>query len=213
MYGLIVKDVLNLMRASKQIVLVFILYVGLSFFLKNNTFAPMMLVFFLAYQVISSFGYDDLVKWERFAMTMPITRKQLVRSKYLLLLLLTGIGVVFGCAVGGLLEIVTPTPEGRFLNIALSVLAVGGVFLLMFSVQLPILFKFGSEKARMFLIIVFMVPAAFVYGGIALIKKYNIPMPSESTWKLLLGLTPVILAALLIISYMISVKVFQKKEL
>lgn len=213
MTGLILKDLLNLMRGSKQIVLVLIMYLALSFWLNNNTFAPMMLVFFLAYQVISTFAYDDIVKWERFAMTMPVKRKQIVQSKYLLLVILTGGGVVVGCAAGALLNVIHPTGDGGLIEIVASSLAVGGVFLLMFSIQIPFLFRYGAEKARMFLIIIFMIPALLVYGGIALAKRYQVTLPSESTVKLLIGLAPVVLLVLLIISYMVSVKVFDKKEL
>lgn len=44
--------------------------------------------------VISSFSYDDLAHWDSFAATLPVSRRKLVASKYLFLLLLGVLAVV-----------------------------------------------------------------------------------------------------------------------
>lgn len=114
----------------------------------GNTYA-MLLAFMIP---MTSIAADEKSKWDRLAAMMPYRVEQLVWSKYLLSYLYTLAGgaiMLAGAAVRGLLE-----PEaanwGDTMETALLLLV---VMLLMTSIGLPLMFRFGSETGRLVTII------------------------------------------------------------
>ena len=82
MKGLIIKDILNLKNYMKQLILVLIFFIAYGIFLKNGTFVGTMITLMLSMQVITTMSYDEYAKWDKYALTMNINRKDIVLSKY-----------------------------------------------------------------------------------------------------------------------------------
>ena len=213
MKGLLLKDFMNIMRNKKLLILLFVFYIGLGFFMDSNVSVCGMMVFFLSYQLLTAFSFDEAGKWERFAMTMPLSRRQLVNSKYILMLLLVGLGFLLSCVTGGILNVIHPVEGESFREIVVAAAGVSAAFLILFSLMMPFIFWLGMEKARLLLIICFALPALGVYAVVSLVRKYSIPMPGEEDIRLLISLVPVFLAGITAVSWLISVRVFRKKEL
>lgn len=96
----------------------------------------------------------------------------------------------------------------------LVVPACAGVGVLLNAVILPFLVKFGAEKSRIISLIIF----AAIFGGIAVLSqvfKSGGALPVIPAW--LLSALPVVLALVAVggflISYFISVGIFENKEL
>ena len=53
-----------------------------------------------AMMVVTTFSFDENAKWEKYAMIMPISRKDLVLSKFVILLCFCLFGTVFGGVLG-----------------------------------------------------------------------------------------------------------------
>lgn len=49
---------------------------------------------------MSAIAYDDKAKWDRYALTMPVSRRDLVISKYLLALAFAGLAVLIELFLG-----------------------------------------------------------------------------------------------------------------
>ena len=158
MKGLLLKDFMNIMRNKKLLILLLAFYVGLGFFMDSNVSVCGMTVFFLSYQLLTAFSFDEAGKWERFAMTMPLSRRQLVSSKYILMLLLIGLGFLLSCVMGGILNVIHPVEGEGFREIAVAAAGVSAAFLILFSLMMPFIFRLGMEKARLLLIICFALP-------------------------------------------------------
>lgn len=218
MKGLIYKDFQNLLAYKNSLILF-----CLSFFLisiTNNTMQgilPFMLVFLCTMSVMSTFSFDEQAKWNRFALTLPIQKKDLVRSKYCLYLLLSFVGLVVGFIVTMILA--SMTVKGFHLEETLGILLGTFVGLTIFaSVQYPIIYKFGIEKARIYIF-----GFAFLFvgliGGVAfLLEKFPIKLNlSIAIPKSVINVGgPILLLAIILLifylSYRISLHIFMKKE-
>ena len=162
---------------------------------------------------MSSFAYDDQARWEKFAAATPAGRRGVVQGKYLFALLCTAAAAVL---VGAILTVMAllGKVEAEVWWEPLAVVGACTCFtLLLDSIFLPFLLKFGSEKARMLSMLVF----AVVFGGMALLAflaehGFHFPAPSP----LFVTLVPILLVAAVIaalgVSYGISQRVYRKKE-
>lgn len=162
---------------------------------------------------MSSFAYDDQARWEKFAAATPAGRRGIVQGKYLFALLCTAAAAVL---VGAILTVMAllGTVETEIWWEPLAVVAACAcATLLLDSIFLPFLLKFGSEKARMLSMLVF----AAVFGGMALLAFLT-----ERGWHLpnlppvFVPLAPILLAAAtaaaLAASYALSLGLYRKKE-
>lgn len=202
MKGLILKDLINLKRQGKVIGLMLVFYIVLSLASENTPMFGGIIMIMCAMLPITAMAYDERAKWDKYALTMPVSRKDMVISKYLL-------GLAFACAaflvylVFSLIASLYTIKETLF--ISLGLLAVGIIFM---SVILPIIFKFGVEKARLLMLLVLFVPT----GLIVLASKMGLKAPGEDTVYAMAYASPVVVIAFLIVSAVMSLKIYANKE-
>lgn len=205
MKGLILKDLLNLKGTFKTLGVMMLLFT-VVFVPAGNDFIFGIIIVMLAMMVITTMSYDDLAKWDSYALTMPVTRKEMVLSKYLVLGILTISGAILSLIVG-IMEIMI---MGR--SFSMEILAIIGVLLLIAlvfgSLMLPLIYKFGAEKARLMLILCILIPMGIIF----ILEKMNIPIPTDANpWIYLLLLIGFTLGGL-ILSFVISLRIYEKKE-
>jgi len=207
MKGLLIKDFLGLRKYFRTVLLMIAAYAVLMFFMDSAYFLSGMIVLLSAMIAITSFSFDHMAGWDVYALSLPISRKDVVMSKYVLALILTLGGVLLSIAIGALYTAIQHT--GSFVETLIVSCALFVVGMLFISILLPLLFKFGVEKARLMIIAVFAIPtAAFV----ALSNIAGLEMPSEQAIISLLPLAPLILIGLLAASYFISCAIYCNKE-
>ncbi|NLC17603.1 MAG: ABC-2 transporter permease, partial [Clostridiales bacterium] len=71
MKGLIIKDFINLKKSLKMFLIMSVLYFFIAINTDNPYFFTSMLTVLLAITTVSLFAYDDMAKWDVFALTMP----------------------------------------------------------------------------------------------------------------------------------------------
>ena len=142
------------------------------------TMCVMMMTIYLT---LSIFSFDTSNDWEQFRLALPISTHQVVRSRYAFAAL-TSLGtVILGSALGVLVELVLPLIHGSiaaprgFVIIFLAGIGASLVGLLFLSIEMPIVFHLGIEKARMAISIPFMLCMLFTIGPVrdALISLLN----------------------------------------
>ncbi|MDF2801370.1 MAG: putative transporter protein [Anaerocolumna sp.] len=212
MTGLFIKDVLGLRKYMKQLGVSYILFAVLSFSVKSPSYLMGMVVLMSSMSVLTAMAYDDVAKWDKYALSMPLSKSDLVASKYLLLITITlGMGFI-STLLAFFMSLYFQTDK------PLEVFVIGGaiclVALIFYSIIIPLAFKLGVEKSRIFIGIIFGIPALLVaaYSNLNLGDKFNIPIPTENQIKLALFASPFITVAILYLSYRISVGILQKKE-
>lgn len=212
MSGLILKDLLNLKSYSKIIVLFVVIFGAVSFYSGSNAnfFANFFLMFFLML-TITTFSYDSSSKWELYAMSFPVGRKRIVLSKYVLALILT----LAGFLVSALLTLLTCLGQRSWEGLAaqgLSALLVASGGLITLSVVMPLVFRFGAEKSRFLMMLIFIIP----WIGLSVFSQLQIdPMTidMEQMFWWIMALAPVAAVVMLIISYLISCAIYERKDI
>ena len=205
MKGLILKDLLNLKGTFKTLGVMIMLF-AVVFIPAGNGFIYGIIIFMFAMMVITTISYDDLAKWDAYALTMPVTRKEMVLSKYLVMVLLNTLGAVLSLIIG----IVGSFLMNQSFDLEILVI-VGLVYLIAFifgSLIIPLIYKFGTEKARLMLFLCALIPTALFL----LLEQFNVPLPTTGNPWIYLILLVACSVIGVILSYLISLKIYTKKE-
>ncbi len=206
MKGLILKDFFALKKQGKTFLVLFIFYLLFSYMTKNISMLGMMIVLICAMMPITTMSFDELCKWDKYALSMPVSRKTIVLSKYIFGILFNFAGIIIVAPISAVMVIITQ--EMKVGDSLLMILAMEGIAITFLAFIMPILFKFGVEKGRMLMLLVIFLPTMMFF----LLSKLGIELPSEQTLKLLTYLSPIVVIIFLLFSICISIKIYDKKE-
>ena len=148
-------------------------------------------------------------------MIMPISKRDLVIGKFIVLAIFCAIGSVFGLTVGlvggGIAGKITFSPaailELLFLTLAATVISI-----IFGSMSIPLVFKFGAEKGRVLLLVSFLIPAAICFGAYKLLEILGVELTDQTVF-ILLCCSPLIALVWGYGMYQISYRIFLKQEL
>ena len=140
MKGLLLKDWYILQNKGKFYLLIVPLYLIFAFISENLLFVYFTAVF-MAMIPRTLAAYDEHSRWQLYTAVLPFTKKQLVKSRYLLSLLLV---LVFSLLLL-LLQLLFPLTG---LTGPLGLIGVISTVLGYLSISFPLLYRFGSEKGR-----------------------------------------------------------------
>ena len=214
MTGLIYKDFLALKGHLSTYVVFFVIYGGLC---VAGVFSPSvlagMVVLISIITPMTTVTSDDISRWNRFAVASPACRRGVVAGKYLFTLLMVLLSAVLVSVLLLVLTLAGGLGDGSLIEYLLATLACGGIALLMNAVILPLLLKFGAEKARMVSMALFLV----VFGGTALAglavdSGFAFPAPPAWVVAALPGLLAILSVGGFVLSYFIAQAVYAKKE-
>ena len=201
MKGLMKKDFLMLWRASRAFGLICVVFIAMSAISQDNIiflFMPIMISGLLPSTLLS---YDERCKWQEFSGALPVSRAQLVSAKYLLGL---------GCMTVVLVVTVVVHLIVRRYPTEMLLTMLGGVYglsLFISAVSLPMMFKFGVEKGRLwyYATLVLIGVASGTSAGVAT-DVFNEGLPSY-IW-LIFAFGVVIYA----LSWLLAIRFYQKRE-
>lgn len=159
---------------------------------------------------VNVFSYDEQAKWDKYAAALPGGRRAVVQARYVFTLIVSAGAVVLGGAVGAAACLLDPTTGETLWEMVLSTAAGGSVGILLNAVMLPLMFKFGVQKGRLYLALVLAILFGAFWGGVAALAS-AVQEPSV----LILPLAAIPAAGLLALvpSYLLSLRVFRKKDL
>ena len=165
--------------------------------------------------IVTTFSFDDNSKWARYAMIMPVSKKDLVAGKFIVLAIFCLVGSLFGLVVGPIAGLTIKSISfdlagiGELLFLTLTAWVVSIIY---GSMSIPLVFKFGAEKGRVLLLISFLFPAALCFGIYQLFIILGIEL-TEHFMFALLCCSPIIALIWCYVMYQISYKIFTKQEL
>ena len=205
MLGLIKKDLLLMKTNAKSLLVIFIIYLLMA--INGNFDIVVMLPLFMMVLLISTFGYDEYNNWDAYVNALPVGRKNIILSKYLTSAILLVCSSMISCIIAYVLTFFYEKSD-----ISHSLSYIGGCLcgmLITISLMYPLIFKYGSQKGRIagFVLIA---GSGFVLGLLSKIKVFSTVVNSFETYFLIAF---VVLAILMLIgSYIISVKIYSKRE-
>lgn len=201
MKGLLVKDFLLMIKSKK--VILFMLFIGIVGGINDISFATGYILMVLAILSLSTISYDEANHGLKTLFTLPISKSDYVKEKYLFSLIITGIGFA-------LVEILNCFSKSGFMETFIIV----STALFLLAISLPFQLKEGNEKGRIVLFVV-------VFGCTFLFAFLNqfIPKFFESIESVLNTLDSIMFSVglliasiiLYIISMMISIRIYNKK--
>lgn len=206
MTGLLKKDLFVADKTSRLLLVLALLFSLIPRFeTLGNTYA-MMLAFMLP---LSSIAYDEKCKWDRYASMLPYRASQIVWSKYLLSYLYTLLreAIIF----------LSPLLRQMFTRAAVdwpgvfqmnAMLAI--VMVLIVSLGLPALYRFGAEKGRLVMLLLLAIGTGTAVAVTkAVIGDLRITMPPV---PVLLAASVPAAAAVTYFSFRLSVHFYKKRQ-
>lgn len=150
MIGLLKKDLYVADKSGRLLlVLALVFCLAPGFGTLGGTYA-MMMAFMLP---MNSIAYDERCKWDRYAAMLPYRPGQIVWCKYLLSGIYTLLGeavILVGAVIRNIMDPGSVDWKSTLeINIMLAL-----VMFLVVSITLPFLFRFGSEKGRLIMLVV-----------------------------------------------------------
>ena len=216
MKGLLIKD-FKLLLGQKRF---FIIVLGMGvmlMFTSDPVSAIGYMVMLMTIFTLNTLSYDEHENGMNFLMTLPIDRKTYVQEKFVY----AGILAVGASIVAIILASVATIAQGmelHLLEVALTAASIAGMAMLMLAIMLPLQIKLGAEKGRMAMFAVFAVIGAMVALGVKIFE--NTGMNLDAVMMKLATISPSVIAIVaiavlvlvLFVSYLICVRIINKKE-
>lgn len=203
MKGLLIKDILNLKGFGKTFLLMIALYFIIALVSGSAAYVTSLLMVFSAMLPMTSMSLDDTAKWSAYAQCMPVSRRQVVLVKYIMVILTAAVAVFFSILASMIVGLRTTLDWQEILvsnGVILSMVMIANAFML------PVMYKFGVEKARLIIIIIFMLCFGVVLLTIGS-GEITGPLP-----RVPFVLAPVFAVVLFAGSYFCSQKIYAMKE-
>lgn len=203
MKGLLIKDLLGLKGFGRISILLIAAYGVIAFATGNVGMLSSILLVFCAMLPMTATALDEQSKWNAYAQCMPVDRRQIVLSKYILAVIVAIGALVLSLLITLLTTLRAPVdwPSTLLTNGAILCM-----LMIMNAVIQPAIYKFGVEKARLLIILVFAItvmPLIYFMGDMTRL---------ESILQIVIYALPVLAIALFIGSYFLSAKIYLQKE-
>jgi len=204
MKGLMIKDLINLKKQGMILGILFLFYAVLGIMTKDSSMMGAVMAVLAAMMPVSAMAYDEKAKWDKYALSMPVSRRDMVLSKYLLGILFAIVvfflNVLFYGAVNGGKSMT----EGVLFAGTLSLSA-----LVYLSLVLPALFRFGVEKGRVLMMAILFLGT----GGVVFASLHQGSLPPMETLERLQTLLLLAVLVILCVSAGLSLRIYNRKEI
>lgn len=210
MIGLLLKDFYTLRQYGKTMLFMLLFFGLISSGLDNPAaFFEGFIILMSMMITITSFSYDALAKWDRYALSLPVTRRDVVAGKYLLTAIFCIAGTILSFLISIIVLRIKPVEGFGMTEHLYATAAIISIALFFAGILLPLTFRFGVEKSRIFMIAIFAVPTAAVIA----LDKAEVSMPTETTLLSFVRLLPVFAILLFLLSFFLSVRIYTAKEI
>lgn len=212
MKGFLVKD-LALFKKRKRTFLFLALWAIVMCFITNDgAFATGWMTIIASFFAISSLSYDEYDNCYPFLMSLPVTGRTYAVEKYVFGFLCGFVAWIYSAVIFFVYTLVNGSADGFFTELAMYTVFIP-LFMILLDIGLPLNIKYGVEKGRIAMLILWGVVFACFFLASKLLRV-NISLETLDSFDpgMLLLLAFVITAILTLISMMISVRVMNRKE-
>lgn len=209
MKGLFLKE-LYTFRKNWLTMLIFLGTAILNGILIGNVRILMLIPLLLSVWSVNFMSADEISRWQQYSIILPYGRKTIVSAKYLVILILNicSLIVVSLCYILSSAIGKTEFSKDSLLILLISTVTVGFFYPI---VALPLNFQFNSEKGRQLIVIVnFLISGAIII--LITMTKDIISIPEKAVENLPL-IVSAIIAVLFVLSWLLSIKIYEKKDL
>lgn len=214
MIGLLKKEYYLMEGQMKSWLIVAVFCFFYSYFMNADSFLFMLIILIGIMSTMTVFSLDKACGWDTYAISLPLTRKEIVEARYLFAFLID-IGVSLACC---LLMLLRGLMNGG-VNIPESLHSLFQILLVTILMQLllfPVIYKLGVEKARFVYMAVFICLSLGVLGLSQLDDNgavlAGIRINAEKIMQYGEIAAVILAAAGLFLSLWLSVHIYEKQE-
>lgn len=213
MKGLVLKELIMLKKQWLILSIIAIAF-SLSSISGEKSMFILIIAVFLSILPVNFMTQDEISKWQQYSLALPYGRKNIVSSKYVFTFILSLISM----AVITIVHIVSyfVNSESVFNLPVLLVLCflVGNIYPL---IMLPLAFRFNYTNRRMILMVINCCIGGAVGGGTSILLYKAGPLYKNLINIFSSPFIPFVIIAVVVVIYLISwcisVKVYEKKDL
>ena len=208
MKGVLLKD-LYIAKSGIVIALVCLCVLAFGFsFLLDVSSVLMLAPAISTIAVYNSITSDASSKWNKNVITMPVSRDQIIGTKYILYILLSAAGIIVVLAALGILSLLgaAVTVYALLFNTSIGVSAA----LLAGGISLPCVYFFDPEKSQIVFLVSFIASTGIIT---ALVLLINLFMPVKDNTLLAFYIVLAISFAWFVVSYKIAAVVYRKRDI
>lgn len=204
MKGLILNDLFStkkMLRTLVFIILVFDVVWGMMD--QPETASVITSVMCISY-FLNLFSYDEFYRWDKYAVILPVSRRQIVLARYAV----TGLFSLVSLLVSAIYLLVMRVPLGETAGIIGVALL---VHLYAVGIEIPVCYQFGTQKSRLLLMLLMFIPFGLFIGITMVFQQAGISLPTDIIPFVIIG-AAVILALGMWLSIHLSVRIVSRKE-
>ncbi len=220
--GLIKKDLYNLGSYKSSLIIMIIFCAVAIIGTKAVIYGPIIICTMIGMIALSTFSYDEISKANKYILTLPTNRKELVKEKFILAIGATIFGGILGIlitiVVTKIMNYIQPINTINLNYNDLLFSTIGGMFgiSLIQAIQIPSIYKWGTEKGRiqMFILIFLLVLIISGIGFLIMKSNININLDIFENFMERFGMIFLVLliGSMYFISYKASCKIYSNKE-
>lgn len=208
MKGLILKDIYTSIKCLRSYFVIMALFIAAPFISEDVFFCAFYPCLICGMFPQSLISYDERSKWESYCGTLPIRKSDVVSAKYIVSLIMIAFTLIVSAIAHGIRLFVTDAFGWTTYWIMLASIVVLGCIVI--AIQLPFVFKYGTEKGRIaYWGMVIVASAGSVLLG-TLFDDQNQPQISLETIIPVLCLVSIGIYAL---SWLLSIKFYHEREI
>ena len=210
MTGLLYKEFYTLRRYLNSYVAAFVMFIVLSAIMESGFYLQSMLAMSLGMLSLTGMSYDKMYGWDKMVLIMPLKRSQIVLSKYIANAVMGIVALVLSTGFGILISRLFKMNDAPA-DMCVTGAVIFVVLMIIYSVLFPLIYKFGVEQTRIYMA---GVVALMLIGFITLIDKLPKSMMLFIEEHIVMcGVTFFCFGCFCyLISYIVSVKIYEKKE-
>lgn len=220
--GLLKKDLYNL-SSYKTSIIIIVIFCGIAIVgTEAINWGSIIICTIVGMISLSTFNYDEISKSNKYILTLPTNRKEIVKEKYILAIGATILGGILGflitIVVANIMNYLRPE---NMINIdykSLITTTIGGMWgiSLIQAIQIPSIYKWGAEKGRIQMFVLLFILIVIGAGAGFMVMKLNLSIDIGNLINFInqFGLVLLVLFMIVMyfISYKISYKVYKNKE-
>lgn len=208
MKGLLLKDY-YMMRDSSFIMILIMAILGVVLaVLSSPWYLLVIATSSLSMAAVTTISNDKITQWDKFSSTLPVSRAQIISSKYYMYVFLAILGIVLGAIVSISVLVLKQSFDADSL-IMYSCLAII-ISLLPGSVNIPLSYLLEAEKSVVALILSYVVTAS-AFTGLRFLLSYFINM--EENMLLVYGIVAVFSVLAYLFSWLLCPKMISRKDM
>ncbi len=223
MKAMLYADWMNFRQSIRSILFVLVVFALSAFAFSGPMFFNFTVVCLSIMVPTTLFAADQAYGWNRLSLSMPILRRDVVGSKFVMGALVNVVLLAVSTVLTVVYVLISTTgdPAGALMENLAGLFACESVAFLMMGVLMALSFKFGIEKGRYIIMACVWVPVL----GVFLLERlpgFETALQAVGNWlntageaqiSLLIAAALAVSLVVYVICYLISVKIYQKTEL